>query len=272
MRYAIKFYRMINILSLDVAVGAMVSSYFFSRIFVAKMDVPSLLCLGLAVWLIYTSDHLLDAFFIKDRASTLRHRFHQKNFRVMVYAAASVLAVVIALLFFINTSIFFMGLTLSAMVLIYFIIQRKLGFFKEIVGAFLYSLGVMIPVMALSEESYHSLLSIPAVLFFNTALINLVLFSWFDLDNDASDQQLSIATIIGYKATSNLLIVLFFIQFGLLGFAYSVENYKNYLMVFVIMGIILLSVFMKARWFAEADKYRIMGDAVFLIPLVYFIL
>lgn len=272
MRHAVKFYRLVNILSLDVAIGATVSSFFLSRVFEVSVHVPTLLCLGLTVWIIYTADHLIDAKLIKEPASTLRHQFHQHNFKAVIYFLSMACFVVIGLLFFVQATIITWGLYLSVLVTIYLAVQRKLGLFKEVIGALLYSMGVMIPVIAQSSHSFGSLLSIPAILFFNTALINLILFSWFDVEKDLADKQPSIATILGNSTTGVLLSALCFSQFGLLLYAFSMGSYNSYLLVFALMLAILFSLFIKSDWFAIADKYRIMGDAVFLIPLLHLFL
>lgn len=272
MRHAVKFYRLVNILSLDVAIGATISSFFLSRVFEVPVQVPTLLCLGLTVWVIYTADHLIDAKWIKQPASALRHQFHQRHFKTIIYFLAIACLIVISLLFFVQLSILIWGLYLSVLVIIYLALQRKLGLFKEVIGALLYSIGVMIPVIATPNESLKTMVSIPAILFFNTALINLILFSWFDIENDMADKQPSIATILGNSTTGILLSVLCLIQLGLLLLAFSMGSYNSYLLVFALMLIILFSLFIKSEWFATADKYRIMGDAVFLIPLLHLLL
>ncbi len=272
MQYAIHFYRLINILSLDVAFGAAISSYFFSRIFNVSTDIPALLCLGLTVWLIYTVDHLIDAKLIKGVASSWRHQYHQRNFKVILYFLIAAIFLIIALLFFIQPEVFYWGLYLSALVIIYLMLQRKLGPLKEVLGALLYTGGVIIPVVAISDQMVNTLVSLPTMLFFNTALINLILFSWFDLDHDAMDKQPSIATILGGATTRKLLGLLFMAQFCLILYTYFNGHYNSNLLVFALMFVILFSVFIKSRWFGSADKYRIAGDAVFFIPLLHAIL
>ncbi|HEY5692651.1 MAG TPA: hypothetical protein VIS49_14440 [Cyclobacteriaceae bacterium] len=272
MQRAVKFYRLVNILSLDVAIGATISSFFLSRVFEVSVHLPTLFCLGLTVWVIYTADHLIDAKRIKQPASTLRHQFHQRHFKTIIYFLIIACLVVIALLFFVQVSIFIWGMYLSVLVIIYLVVQRKLGLFKEVIGALLYSTGVMIPVIAMSNEPFKTLASIPAILFFNTALINLILFSWFDIENDKADKQPSIATILGNPTTVILVSAFCFIQLGLLLFAFSLGSYNSYLLVFALMLTILFALFIKSDWFGMSDKYRIMGDAVFLIPLLHLLL
>jgi hypothetical protein len=265
------YYRYFNLLSLDVALGATISAMFLTRVFEVDIRFQGLLCLGLTVWLIYTLDHLVDARKLKSQASTERHRFHQQNFKMIIVLAIIILLAIIPLLFFIYESVLSMGIGLGALVVVYFIVQRKLGFLKELLGAVLYSVGVMLPVIALSELSFNSLIAIPSVLFFNTALINLVLFSWFDRDKDKLDNHPSLVTSVGDKASKVILYFLFFLQVVLFLYAFDTGLNVSMLMVYTAMYLVLLLIFVKARWFALNDRYRLAGDAVFLFPLLYII-
>lgn len=252
-----------------MALGATVSAIFLTRVFEVDIRFQGLLCLGLTVWLIYTADHLVDARKLKTKASTERHRFHQKNFKVILVMAIAILLTIVPLLLFIYKSVLSMGIGLGVLVVIYFIVQRKLGFLKELLGAVLYTVGVMLPVVALSELSFKSLFAIPTILFFDTALINLVLFSWFDRDKDKLDNHPSLVTTLGDKASKAILYFLFVLQIVL--FVYALDSGLNIsmLIVFAAMYFVLLLTFMKSSWFALDDRYRLAGDAVFLFPLFY---
>lgn len=269
MQRIINYYRYLNLLSLDVALGAMISALFLTRIFNVNVRFHGLLCLGLTVWLIYTMDHLVDAKMIKNPASTERHRFHQRYFKLILVLAILILLTIFPLLFYIYKPVLGMGIGLGALVVIYFFVQRKLGFLKEILGALLYCVGVMLPVIALSNLSFNSLISVPAILFFNTALINLVLFSWFDREKDIQDNHSSLVTRVGDKASKGILYFLFIAQIGLIIYALNSEIHISMLLVFGSMYLVLLLIFMKAGWFASNDRYRLAGDAIFLIPLIY---
>jgi hypothetical protein len=265
------YYRYFNLLSLDVALGATISAMFLTRVFEVDIRFQGLLCLGLTVWLIYTMDHLVDARKLKSQASTERHRFHQQNFNMIIVLAIIILLAIIPLLFFIYESVLSMGIGLGALVVVYFIVQRKLGFLKELLGAVLYSVGVMLPVIALSELSFNSLIAIPSVLFFNTALINLVLFSWFDRDKDKLDNHPSLVTSVGDKVSKAILYFLFVLQVVLFFYAFDTGLNVSMLMVYTAMYLVLLLIFIKASWFVLNDRYRLAGDAVFLFPLLYII-
>jgi len=164
-----------------------------------------------------------------------------------------------------------MGIGLGAIVIVYFIVQRKLGFLKEILGALLYCVGVMLPIIALSKMSFNNLMSVPAILFFNTALINLILFSWFDREKDLQDNHTSLVTRVGNTASRGILYFLFITHLGLIIYAFDSGFEISILLVFVSMYLVLLFIFLKAEWFSFNDRYRLAGDAIFLIPLIYLI-
>lgn len=271
MQRILSYYRYFNLLSLDVAIGATISALFLTKIFEVDFRMQGLLCLGLTVWLIYTMDHLVDASKLKNQASTERHRFHQRNFRAILVLAVVILLTIIPLLFFIYKPVLSMGIGLGILVVIYFIVQRKLSFLKEFLGAMLYSVGVMLPVIALSELSFNSLIAIPSILFFNTALINLVLFSWFDRDKDKLDNHPSLVTSVGDKLSKGILYFLFAFQMAVFIYAFGTGMSYLMLLIFVAMYLVLLLIFVQSRWFALNDRYRLAGDAVFLLPLIYLI-
>src|SRR5690606_1037114 len=84
MSYALKTYRLLNSLSIDVAAGAVICALFLAEILRSRPGTPALIMLGLTVWIIYSADHLLDARRIEREAVTHRHSFYQRHFQVMV--------------------------------------------------------------------------------------------------------------------------------------------------------------------------------------------
>src|SRR5688572_9142526 len=95
----IRFYRLMNILSIDVVAGATVSALFFAKIFDVQVRPFGLLALGVTVWAIYTLDHLRDAKKIRHEASTERHRFHQRHFKVLTVLLCAAVLIDIVLVF-----------------------------------------------------------------------------------------------------------------------------------------------------------------------------
>jgi hypothetical protein len=80
----LRYYRLLNILSIDIAVGAVICALYFSKIFEVEVRPYGLAALALTVWVIYTADHLRDARNILKRASSERHAFHQSHFGILL--------------------------------------------------------------------------------------------------------------------------------------------------------------------------------------------
>src|SRR5688572_14342140 len=125
------FYQHINILSLDVVGGAVVSALFFGTLLQVSVPIVSLVALGITVWIIYTVDHLGDAMIIPRIASTDRHRFHQKHFRAIVAVLFVAIVADLVVIGFLSVSILQAGLLLGAIVLVYLVLHRHLRFLKE---------------------------------------------------------------------------------------------------------------------------------------------
>ena len=179
-----RLYRFLNLISIDVAAGAMVCSAFFARIFQIQLLPDSLAALGISVWVIYSVDHLLDAHKLKKDASTKRHLFHQQHFRAVSMVVIAAVVIDFILIQDIRKPIIIWGTVLISVILLYLLFQRLLGPLKELIGALLYSFGVLLPALSLHTTTASSSLILLMVAFILTALINLVLLAWFDLEHD----------------------------------------------------------------------------------------
>ena len=181
MRAALRFYQYVNILSLDIAAGAVISARFFAKIFDVQIKPYGLVALGLTVWIIYTVDHLRDAKNIKHNASTQRHRFHQKYFHPLIIVfVASPSALDTFTIFFIRRQVFEWGLILFVMVMLYLIVQQYLRFLKEFFIASLYTCGVLLISITITTIDVNTMHVLLIIQFGLIAWTNLVLFSWFD--------------------------------------------------------------------------------------------
>ncbi len=270
MHRLIQYYRLANVLSLDVAVGAIICTLFFSKIFNIEVGISAILCLGLSVWIIYTADHLLDTYGIQHQASTSRHRFHQQNKNLLSVILLVAFVITIPQLFFIRKPVLLGGIILSAIIALYFLLQKQLRYLKELFGAFLYVGGVLLVPLSLKFEYLSSTHIILIIQFFITALLNLLLFSWFDYQKDSIDHRESFATIVGPSQAKKTLFGLFTIN-GLLS-VFLFLAYGNLIfasVIILVMNLILMVIYLYKNYFSINDRYRIIGDAVFIIPLLY---
>lgn len=261
------FYQYINILSLDVVAGAVIGSLFFARIFGVPVSEYALAALALTVWIIYTLDHLRDAMFIRKVASTDRHRFHQKYFKSITLILIVVALADFLLIWFVPQRVLLFGLGLWFIVAIYLVLQRYLKFMKEFFVACLYTAGLLLPSIALMDSDWLTLHYILAGKYFITAWMNLLLFSLIDYNEDRQHEQHSFVTKFGPSSTRYGIVVLGLINISSGIWLWSLDH--GVALVFISMNILLLTILVFQRPLASNNYYRIAGDAVFFIPLLY---
>lgn len=264
-----KIYQYINIISLDVVAGSVICSLFFARIFEVPVSLYALGALGLTVWIIYTIDHLRDAMIIPKLASTDRHRFHQQNFTTVLIILAVVILIDFVMISYIPIQVLGYGFVLGLLVVVYLVFQRYLKFLKEIFVACLYTGGILLPSLTITEWDLQPVHYILIGQFFITALINLLLFSLFDYEQDRHHQQHSFVTWFGLSSTRKGILILGLLNVLSCMWLWSF-NYKVAI-IFMLMNIMLLTILLFQKYFVSNNYYRIMGDAIFFIPVFYLI-
>ena len=267
MKFLNQIYQHINILSLDVVAGSVVSALFFARLLEVTPGSLAFLCLALTVWIIYTVDHLRDARDISSPASTDRHRFHQIHFNVILIILITTIVANSIILFFLPPDIIRSGVALGFVVLLYLVFQRYLKFLKEVFVACLYTAGVALPSLSLFPGLLLPEHYVIIAKFAITALMNLLLFSLFDLEVDRDQEQHSFVTWFGPVATHYAILFL-----GLLNIisGFSLWNFDMPVAwIFITMNVLLIAVLFLKRQLVRDNYYRMVGDAVFLIPVFY---
>jgi 4-hydroxybenzoate polyprenyltransferase len=256
-----------NILSLDVVAGAVAGALFFGKILQVQISFPVLIALALTVWIIYTLDHLRDAKQISNVASTDRHRFHQENFRAVLSAMMIVFLVDLVLIWYIPREVLIAGIILASTVLCYLIFQRYLKFLKEFFVACLYTAGILLPSLAFSETHLLPVHHLIIVKYLITALMNLLLFSLVDYNQDRDHKQHSFVTWFGPTSTSYGIVLLGLVNIFSGFFLWRYD--PRVALIFICMNLLLLAVLFFREKLVVNNYYRILGDAVFLIPLLY---
>jgi hypothetical protein len=258
-------FRKVNVLSIDVALGSVCAALFLGKYHNVEIAPISLVVLALTVWIIYTVDHLMDARRIAGEASSERHRFHQQYFGVLRIVVLSAAALTACFLFLLPLTLLYHGMILSVVVMVYILLHSWFPHIKEVAVALIYTMGVFLPTsheLLVSEFSFSLLISFALV-----ALINLLLFSWFSVEEDRIDGISSLTTLVGTKVLRFVFPVLLVIQFLL-----AIEAAFNpAFLILYVMSLMLVSTFAFPDFFRKHDRYR-MGDAVFFVAVIYLLL
>jgi hypothetical protein len=267
MKFLNQLYQHINILSLDVVAGAVIGALFFARLFGVVIEMDVLVVLGLTVWIIYTIDHLRDARMMRTVASTDRHRFHQEHFKAIASITALVAMAVLVLIFFLPVEILKAGMVLGSIVVLYLVLQRYLKFLKEFFVACLYTMGILLPSLAIVGLHLLPVHYLIIAKYFITALMNLLLFSLYDYAEDRHQQQHSFVTWFGPTSTRYGIILLGALNIisGLWLWHYD----PVVAFIFISMNLLLIGLLFWRNALARGNYYRMIGDGVFFLPLIY---
>ncbi len=258
-------YRRLNILSIDVALGAMCGALFFAKLLQVQVLVYGIICLGLTVWIIYTVDHLLDAKRIGREASTERHRFHQQHFKSLVNGVLGAVLINAVLMFFMREQVLLGGAFLSVGVGLYLLINRYLKILKELLISILYTCGILMPSIMITSFSWLETPWIVVFQFILVAFLNLLVFSWYDWEHDMKDGTTSFATKMGIKTTRACILMLF--GCVVMGLFYTTILSASLLLV--VMALFQVLIFLSKKHLIHNDRFRMAGEAVFMLPLFY---
>jgi hypothetical protein len=240
-------YEKLNLLSLDVVAGACSGMYFFADLMKLELSWKIYLLLALAVWSIYTFDHLLDAKKVETPARTQRHRFHQEHFYLLLVIMFTAVFVGLFLAFWFLPSL---KMIVSGLILAFLTLLSMAGLriggnitavVKEFSTAFFYVTGLMLAPLSYFDFYFSSNNWLFfAIAYLLLAWFNLVFLSYIDGEEDSAEGHHSIMTAIGRVKTRRLLWVLTAI--GLVYLIFLFVKMPSYYHVYsLIWGLMLLT-------------------------------
>ncbi|QDH78116.1 hypothetical protein FKX85_03315 [Echinicola soli] len=273
-----KYYNYFQWLSLDVVLGACAGLYFFQHLLELSFTPVVYLLMALAVWGIYTFDHLMDARNIQGKASSARHLFHQVNFNTLLIwlVLVVVTAVILAFDFIKFSHLMSFGMLLGTVIIGNIVFMKffgkKVSILKEITTAALYTAGItLVPMIRFTNDGVPRVFWYFAFGYFLMAWFNLLLLAYMDYDSDSRDEMGSIVSVLGISMTHSLLTGLMWVELVyLMGMFFVLGSfYYIYLVILVIMFLIHISAFLQAKRSKEAVRRQI--DAAYLLPFVLFL-
>ena len=231
--------------------------------------------LGFSVWIIYILDRLLDNNKI-DLTPTERHIFHQQNAKVLWYFIGLLTLICAVLVIYLPKNIIIFGITILSITGIYLLIISKISsrnnfqHYKEPITAFVYMSGVF-GTTVLSNLHLFSLRI--GFVFLLIVFQNLLLFSLLEFKKNSTI--INLASYIGMKKSSLFIILLTCVVSGF-GFI-SIFNSSTFIyfkyegnvfLIEILMSLILLMINQFDSFFLTDDRYRWVGDGIFLLPLL----
>jgi len=269
----LKIIHFIQNLSLDITAGAVIMTLFLAKVMNVDLSLNMVVGLSIAIWLIYTIDHLLDAHKSKERAVNPRHAFHQKYFKVISSVALLVFAIGLWNLKYLPEETLLFGAILAVVSGAYLLysFKSKKPFNKEVFAAFVYTAGVSTAPLSIAN-SIDGVQAILVLQIFVLAYANLLIIPLYEHDIDIEDHHASVATLKGASMVKqrvlllcSLNIILFAIQFLLLK-SYPIQG------IILMMTFVLFTLINRQVWFKKYQLFRILADGIFFLPGIYLLL
>jgi hypothetical protein len=260
-----------------VVLGALFSGMAVAS--VANCPMPRIwyLALPLAVWVVYTADHLLDARKLGEQAHTLRHHFHHQYFKpIAAIWLLSFLSCISWIMWLAGPDLRVLAMAAGGLVLGHLGLVALVGsrrsflIIKELGVALIYTVGVWGGPSMLCQNCFTPLIYGLAGHFFLLAFINLIIFSLFEAKTDLRDGHSSWVLGMGIKRTRRIIKILIGFALGLgVAIAFRTTGNIHWLaLTQLLMLILLASIVIFPKIFSKNNRYRLLGDGVFLLPVV----
>jgi len=271
-------WKLFNLLSFDVVIGAIAGGVIATKILNVNPGWSWWIVLAASVWLVYTTDHLIDGLKTGTVSGTERHLFHYLNRKSLLIALLIVaLATAVIAFGFLDTRIIIFGiiaggLTLSYLAIIYFSKGRPpLRIHKELLIAILYTAGIWGGPVILRAANLTANEWIVIILFLGLALLDLLILSYYEIEQDTADNHPSWAVHFGKKKTyDHIVIIAVLIAFGIVSLITTAT--ANLILaaakILIPMLFMLLIIFYQPEIFKQKNAYRYLCEVVFWIPFL----
>lgn len=270
-----RFLDVIQNLSLEVVAASVCSLAFAVEMLDAEVPDWWYIAFPLAVWVLYTTDHLIDAKMLNKIALNPRHRFHQLHFRKLAASVGLVGIGVLVMVFSLAwLPLMMAGIGLLLLSLVHMAIVnftpggRSQLVQKELMVALIYTGGSWMGPLVWTNDVPSVAVMAVMVSFLFTVWGEGMLIAAFELQMDAADGQTSIATRIGMSKLRPRLMVYFFVQLLLLVLFLLVitEISVPAVLILGLMNGILLGLVIFPKPFVRNGVYHLIGELIFFLP------
>lgn len=268
--------RKLHYLNIDTALGAVVLSNFIANILATQLTFWNDLALFSCVAIIYNYDHLNDVSKLDGQPSTRRHQFYQMHYVSLKWFFGALVLLGLASLPFQNREVLLFGSGTMAIVLLYFALLKWLSiehiFFKEVMIAAIYAVGVLLAPIINAQELWNLNTGWLFGIVFLIALLNLLAFSYYDQEADQREAYPNIGNFINHHGFYSIGLLTYALLIGLTLFSPDFLLNWGAKLTFISMGTILVFILFQETYFIKNERFRVLGESVFFVPLLYFLL
>lgn len=274
--FNIRWWKIFNILSVDVVIGSVSGGILAVRLLHATPGFAWWIVLPLSVWIVYTFDHLIDGIRLKNNSHTVRHFFHYHYSKqiITVIGLMSVINIVL-IAFFLEKQILLFGLFAGIITLIYLLIvyisgkKRSFLFQKEFFVALIYTVGIWGGPVALKSYQVSTPELFIIVSFFLTVWAAILILSVYEVEYDRLDKHNTFSINFGINKTVYIIYfmiaVVFFISIGEIIVTPDLQLAMAS-KILMIMDILLLIILNFPEQLKQNNIYRILVELIFWLP------
>lgn len=267
MKVISKYYLFFSWISLDVAFGAVMLQLCLAHIFDVLVSFSASSCLFVAVFLIYNLDHLMDA--RNGQKIGDRRMFYLRHSKPISMICGLLVPVFVTLALQLPPIILQVGLVLGLLILIYLLLVYLFPktMLKELVVAFGYVAGVSFAPLVLTQSlsTYYILVGQLILI----AFVNLVVFAYFERDQDRENRSQSLPLILGQVVTVRLIWALIALSLVVVGIGIYFQLFIRFQLILASMTLGMAAIMRFDSFFSERDRFRMIGDGIFLLPGLY---
>ncbi len=270
-------YYKLRILSIDIVLGALSCGIMAVEILDVQMQIAWWFVLAFAVWIIYTTDHIIDSQKLKDNAFSELRYYYYKNFRIIltIEIMLIVFTILISFLFLDKKTIWF-GIGLGIFVVVYLILiqtkgsEKSLWLQKELIVAIVYTVGIWGGPVLYSLQNINLQEVFIIISFFLIVWADILIIARFEIKNDEQDGFTSLPLIIGKKMSAWLINTLLFVSVFILLVLIFKQNIDGAdalaCIILLVISFTLLLLLKYNIFFNKNERYRILAESVFFLP------
>ncbi len=271
-------YAALRLVSIDVALAALGGGVMAVRVLRTSPRPAFYVLLPAAVWSVYTLDHLIDARRMGDTAATPRHRFHGRHAAALwaVLVPVALACGVVGLLELSWPGIGF-GIAMVGLVGLHELLVKLAGsraspmLVKESGVGVIFTAGTWgLPAIArwlhVGPPPWSA--GVLVVQYALLAGVNLIEFSLFEARRDAAAGQTSFVRGVGRPAAARVATALLLAQLPLAAVVLVAGTDPTAEAILLAMTAGLAVILRFPRSFVRRERYRTLGDGVFLLPLL----
>lgn len=266
-----KLYFYSRVLSIDIVLGAISVSFYASHLFKSQTPNVYWLLLPMAVWSIYTFDHITDGLSVEPPKQKPSYQFHYTYISILipVVSIIGIATLVLSFVFF-NMPIFLIALVGGGLIGIYFFIHKTLHpklrnwFPKELLISTGYVIGTFgVPFLTKSREANKIDVLVP-IAFFLLVLTNVFIYSYFEFEDDKQNGFVGLIQTIGHSMGYK--IILFLIIVTNVFCLFLLLNNTTTSLITLLMSLSMSWIILRPKLFLNNRLYGKIADALFLLP------